>query len=134
MRVRKRRMSLASRAGETHRFAFLVKICSDSQPCTTARSTALATPPATDICAPIRSMPHDIGHEGTKARRHEDTRSFSSHCSREKEKGRRSDHRPYFIPKPEARSPKPEARSPKPEARSPKPEARSPLRPAAYAT
>jgi hypothetical protein len=31
-----------------------VKICSGSHPWATARSTALETPPATDICAPMR--------------------------------------------------------------------------------
>ena len=36
--------------------AFFVKICSASQPCATVRSTARLTPPATDMCAPMRSI------------------------------------------------------------------------------
>src|SRR5687767_8268861 len=37
-----------------HWFAFLVKICRASQPCSRARRTACETPPATDIWAPMR--------------------------------------------------------------------------------
>src|SRR5688572_4203647 len=63
MRRRKARTSAGSNGRPFHWLAFLLKICSASQPCTTARSTALATPPATDMCAPIfmesqTSAPH----------------------------------------------------------------------------
>src|SRR5215208_1408707 len=53
-RVRKRRTSLASWALPRHCAAFLANTCSASQPWMTARSTALARPPETDMCAPIR--------------------------------------------------------------------------------
>src|SRR5512147_44657 len=46
--------SIGSSGLPFHWLAFLVKTWSASQPCSCARSTALETPPATDMCAPIR--------------------------------------------------------------------------------
>src|SRR5712691_4896653 len=60
MRCRKSRISDRSSGLPRHWLAFFVKICSASHPCTTARSTAFATPPATDMCAPIRMVHYKV--------------------------------------------------------------------------